>query len=255
MARIFITGSSDGLGFLAGKALIDQGHEVVLHARNAQRAQATKERLPKCRDIVVGDVSTLAVIKNIAHQINAMGPFDAVIHNVGLGDREARVETEDGVTQIFAVNVLTPYVLTALITPPERLIYLGSDMHARGDPGLDDPQWQTRRWDSYAAYSDTKLYDVTLAMYLARQWPGKFINAVDPGWVPTRMGGATAPDDLAQGAATQAWLAVSDDPAAKVTGRYLYHKKPQRMNPVAAREDVQARLVEYLRGVTGVELG
>jgi len=252
MAKVFITGSSDGLGFLAGKALVDQGHEVVLHARNAQRAQATKERLPKCQDIVIGDVSTLAVIKNIASQINAMGHFDAVIHNVGLGDREDRVETEDGVTQIFAVNVLTPYVLTALITPPERLIYLGSDMHTGGDASLEDPQWKARRWNSYGAYSDTKLYDVTLAMVFARKWPGKFINAIDPGWVPTRMGGASAPDDLAQGAATQAWLAVSDDPEAKVTGRYLYHKKLRSMNPDAAREDVQERLIQYLRGVTGV---
>jgi NAD(P)-dependent dehydrogenase (short-subunit alcohol dehydrogenase family) len=41
MSRIFITGSSDGLGFMAAQLLVEQGHSVVLHARNAQRAEET----------------------------------------------------------------------------------------------------------------------------------------------------------------------------------------------------------------------
>ncbi|MFI5347270.1 MAG: SDR family NAD(P)-dependent oxidoreductase [Elusimicrobiota bacterium] len=254
MARVFITGSSDGLGFLAGKLLAEQGHKVVLHARNAARAEETKAKLPACEAVVVGDVSTLAAMRSVADQANALGRFDAVIHNVGLGTERSRVETVDGMAQLYAVNVAAPYVLTALMQRPDRLIYLSSGMHAGGHAGLDDPQWKHRRWNGSQAYSDTKLHDVILAMGLARRWPDVLVHAVDPGWVPTRMGGPGAPDDLTEGASTQAWLAVSDDAAARATGGYFHHRKPAPMNPVAAREDVQNGLLNYLRTLTGVPL-
>ena len=251
---VLITGSSSGLGFLAGKLLVEQGHRVVLHARDDAKARDSKQKLPGCEAVVVGDVSTLAAMKSVAEQANALGRFDAVIHNVALGSERRRVETPDGVTQVFAVNVLAPYVLTALIERPARLIYLGSGMHEGGDERLADPQWQTRRWSGWQAYSDTKLYDLMLALYLARRWPDVLVNAVDPGWVPTRMGGRSAPDDLAEGAATQAWLAVSDEPSATVSGRYFHHRKPRRFKRAASDPDAQERLVAYLERLTGIAL-
>jgi NAD(P)-dependent dehydrogenase (short-subunit alcohol dehydrogenase family) len=252
MARIFITGSSDGLGLLAGKMLVEQGHGVVLHARNTQRAEATRSALPTCQAVVIGDVSSIASIRTVADQVNALGRFDAVIHNVGIGDREPRrVETVDGLSQLFAVNVVAPYLLTALITRPDRLVYLSSSMHNGGDPSLEDLQWEKRQWNGSQAYSDSKLHDMILAMGVARRWPDVLTNAVEPGWVPTRMGGANAPDDLSKGAFTQAWLAISDDAAARVTGKNFYHQKPTRMNPIAGRPDLQDRLIDYLRGITG----
>jgi NAD(P)-dependent dehydrogenase (short-subunit alcohol dehydrogenase family) len=251
--RIFITGSSDGLGFLAGQLLADEGHSVVLHARNDGRARDLQARLPACEAVVVGDVSTLAAMKSVAAQANGRGPFDAVIHNVAVGTRENRVVTADGITQMFAVNVVAPYVITALMTPPRRLIYLSSDMHTGGDDeNLDDPQWQSRPWNGSQAYSDSKLYDLILTMFVARRWPDVLVNAVTPGWVPTRMGGAHAPEKLIDGASTQAWLAVSDEPAAMVTGNYFYHRKPRRFKPSAARPEVQQRLVDYLEGITQI---
>jgi NAD(P)-dependent dehydrogenase (short-subunit alcohol dehydrogenase family) len=254
MRRIFITGSSDGLGFLAGKLLAEQGHRVVLHARNESRAREVKDRLPGCEAVVVGDVSTVAAMQSVAEQVNALGRFDAVIHNVAVGTDEQRVLTSDGITQIFAINVVAPYVLTALIDRPDRLIYLSSDMHAGGDEGLDDPQWAKRSWNSYQAYSDTKLHDLTLSMFLARRWPHVLVNAVNPGWVRTRMGGRNAPGDALEGATTQAWLAVSEDPAAKVSGCYFHHQEPEPFNRAASRPDVQERLVEYLERLTGIRL-
>lgn len=253
--RVFITGSSDGLGLLAGRMLAEQGHDVVLHARNAKRADAARSALPASGAVVVGDVASIASIRAVAEQVNALGRFDAVIHNVGIGDREPRrVVTVDGLSRVFAVNVVAPYLLTALIEHPDRLVYLSSGMHTGGDAGLDDPQWEKRRWNGSQAYSDSKLHDLILAMAVARCWPDVVVNAVDPGWVPTRMGGAGAPDDLSKGALTQAWLAVSDDPDARVTGRYLHHQKPSPMNPVAMRHDAQDRLMGYLRRLTGVAI-
>jgi len=254
MARVFITGSSDGLGLLAGRMLVEQGHAVVLHARNAERADSARSSLSGCEAIVLGDVAGIAAMRSVSDQVNALGRFDAVIHNVGIGDREARVETVDGLSRVFAVNVVAPYLLTALIERPGRLVYLSSGMHAGGDASLDDLQWERRRWNSSQAYSDSKLHDLILAMAVARHWPEVVVNAVDPGWVPTRMGGRGAPDDLAKGAFTQAWLAVSDDLDARVTGRYLHHQKPARANPAARRHDLQDRLIGYLRDLTGIAI-
>ncbi len=255
MARVFITGSSEGLGLIAGRMLAEQGQEVVLHARNAERAQAARAALPASQAVAIGDVSTLAGMRAVAEQVNALGPFDAVIHNVGIGDRERRrIETADGLSQVFAINVVAPYLLTALIPRPKRLVYLSSGMHTGGDASLDDAQWKARSWNGTQAYSDSKLHDVTLAMAVARLWPDVLVNAVDPGWVPTRMGGPSAPDDLAKGALTQAWLAVSDDAEARRTGRYLHYQKTAAVHPAALRRETQDRLLDYLRGITGVTI-
>jgi NAD(P)-dependent dehydrogenase (short-subunit alcohol dehydrogenase family) len=254
MHRIFITGSSDGLGFLAGKLLLDQGHSVILHARNDTKAHELKARLPACEAVVTGDVSTITGMKSVAEQVNALGQFDAVIHNVALGAYEDRVLTSDGITELFAVNVVAPYVLTAMIEPPKRLIYLSSDMHAGGAENLDDPQWKTRVWNSSQAYSDTKLHDLVLSMYLARRWPHVLVNALDPGWVPTRLGGKNAPGNLLEGATTQVWLAVSEEPSAKVSGTYFYHQKSHPFKRSASRPEVQEPLVEYLAQLTQITL-
>lgn len=257
MARVFITGSSDSLGLMVGRLLAEQGHAVTLHARNEARAHDAQAALPQAQAVVVGDVSTLAAMRDVAEQANRLGRFDAVVHNVGIGYREpSRVETADGLSQLWAVNVLCPYVLTALMHKPQRLIYLGSGMHRGAGADLNDPQWAKRPWNGAQAYSDTKLQDTWLAFGVARRWPDVFVNLVSPGWVPTRMGGSGATDDLAQAHLTQAWLAVSDDPAARITGGYFFHMQPEpRVNPAAADLSRQDALLDYCREVSGVPLG
>ena len=255
MARVFITGSSEGLGLMAGRLLADEGHAVVLHARSEARADDARAALPLAEAVVVGDVSTLAAMRGVADQANALGRFDAVIHNVGLGYREpTRVETEDGLSRLWAVNVLAPYVLTALMRRPGRLVYLSSGMHEGGDPGLDDLQWARRRWNGAQAYSDSKLHDVLLAFGIARRWPDVPSNAVSPGWVPTRMGGPGAPGDMDLAPRTQTWLAVSEDPHALATGRYLQHRTPARLHPSAQSAVLQDRLLEACREASGLDL-
>ena len=255
MASVFITGSSDGLGLMTGRLLAEQGHRVVLHARNEARAEAARIALPQAEAVLIGDLSTLATMRVVAQQANGWGRFDAVIHNVGIGYREPRrVETADGLSQLWAVNVLAPYVLTALMHKPDRLVYLSSGLHTGGTAILDDLQWAGRRWNGSQAYADTKLHDVLLAFGAARRWPDALSNALTPGWVPTRMGGPGASDDLDQAHLTQAWLAVSDDPEAKVSGRYFYHLRPRDVNPAAENADLQDRLLDHCRDLSGVAL-
>ncbi len=254
MSRIFVTGSSDGLGLLAAQRLVSEGHEVTLHARNEARAVDARRALPQAEAVVIGDLSSIAQMRQVAAQVNDLGRYDATIHNVGVGYRESHVETSDGLSRVFAVNVLAPYLLTALIVPIRRLVYLSSGMHRSGNPGLDDPQWTARRWNGSQAYSDSKLLDVVLAFAVARHWSGVLSNAIEPGWVPTKMGGPGAPDDLSLGAVTQAWLAVSHDPAAMVTGQYFRHQKAHSVHPAARRTDLQDELLSYCAGLTGTPL-
>lgn len=255
MARIFVTGSADGLGLMTGRLLVERGHRVVLHGRAERRADDVRAALPEVEDVVVGDVSTVAAMNDVAAQANAIGRFDAVVHNVAIGYQEpVRVETEDGLSHIWAINVLAPYLLTALMDRPDRLVYLSSGMHLGGDPSLLDVQWTRRRWNGSGAYADSKLHDVMLALAVARRWPGVASNAVNPGWVPTRMGGAGAPDDLEQGNETQAWLAGGGDAEARRSGRYLYHRRPADLHPLARDEVLQDTLLDLCHKVSGVVL-
>jgi NAD(P)-dependent dehydrogenase (short-subunit alcohol dehydrogenase family) len=255
MARVFITGSTDGLGLMAAEVLVRDGHVVTLHARNEQRADDVRAQLPAAEGVVVGDLSSIEQMRAVAEQANATGRFEAVIHNAGVGYREPRrIETVDGLAHVFAINVLAPYLLTALMARPDRLVYLSSGMARGGDADLDDPQWIARRWNGSQAYSDSKLFDVLLAFGVARRWPDVLANSVEPGWVPTKMGGAGAPDDLSLAPTTQAWLAVSDEPAAMTTGRHLYHQQVRETSPEAHSPARQDALLDYCAGLTGTPL-
>src|ERR1043165_1089406 len=118
MARIFITGSADGLGQLAAQSLIDHGHDVVLHARNSARARDAMKKTPGADTALVADLANIEETKRLAEQANVMGTFDAVIHNAGIYNGSAK--------ELFAVNVLAPYILTCFMNRPGRLIYMSS---------------------------------------------------------------------------------------------------------------------------------
>jgi NAD(P)-dependent dehydrogenase (short-subunit alcohol dehydrogenase family) len=255
MARVFISGSSDGLGRMAAQLLIEQGHSVVLHARNQQRGREALTAVPGAETVVIGDLTSIAQTRNVAEQVNALGAFDAVIHNAAVGYQEPRrIVTEDGLPHVFAVNTLAPYILTALIEKPKRLVYLSSGLHKNGDASLKDLAWENRPWQGTQAYSDSKLHDVLLAFAMARRWPDVLSNALEPGWVPTKMGGPSAPDDLDAGHRTQVWLAVSDDPAATVTREYFYHMRLRPPNPATRDAKRQDALLEACKRFSGIDL-
>ncbi|MFM0071516.1 SDR family NAD(P)-dependent oxidoreductase [Paraburkholderia sediminicola] len=255
MSRVFITGSADGLGQMAARLLVDAGHQVVVHARNAARAEEALKAVPEAETALAGDLSSIAATVALAEQVNTLGRFDVVIHNAAVGYQEPhRIATVDGLPHVFAVNTLAPYILTALITKPKRLVYLSSGLHRSGDASLDDLAWDRRPWQGAAAYSDSKLHDALLAFAMARRWPAVLSNALEPGWVATKMGGAGAPDDLQAAPKTQVWLAVSDEPLATVSGAYFYHKKPREAHPAVHKVAVQERLIEACEGFSGIRL-
>jgi NAD(P)-dependent dehydrogenase (short-subunit alcohol dehydrogenase family) len=240
---------------MAAQLLVEQGHRVVLHARNRKRAKDAMAAVPGAEAVVIGDLSTIAETRSVAERVNKLGAFDGVIHNAAVGYQEPRrLATEDGLPHVFAINTLAPYILTALIARPNRLVYISSMLHQRGDASLKDLTWEQRPWQGQQAYSDTKLHDVLLAFAVARRWPDVLSNALEPGWVATKMGGPGAPDELDAGHRTQVWLVASDDPKAKVTGEYFYHLRPRTPNPAARDLARQEKLLEACKRFSGIEL-
>jgi NAD(P)-dependent dehydrogenase (short-subunit alcohol dehydrogenase family) len=254
MRRVLITGSTTGLGRAAARDLLDDGHEVVLHARNSARADSVADLARRAAGVVVGDLASADETRGVADQANAIGGIDAVIHNAAIYMDPRRVATPEGHARTLAVNVLAPYVLTAWISRPSRLVYLSSGMHRDGDASLRDVDWTARRWSGVQAYCDSKLFITALAFAVARRWPDLRANAVDPGWVPTRMGGPGAPDDLELGHLTQTWLAVSGHPEAAETGGYWHHQRHRSPAPAALDESFQDALLDELMRLTGVRL-
>lgn len=240
MARILITGSTDGLGKLAAKKLIHEGHQVVLHARNLERAKEVIDQVKGAESVLTADLAQLEEDKNLALEANKLGKFDSIIHNAGVLNSDPET--------IFNVNVLAPYVLSALINKPKRIVYLSSSMHFGGKPisKLEDIGKIT--------YSDSKLLVTTMMKAIARLFPETYSNAVDPGWVPTKMGGKNAPDDLQKGIETQVWLATSEEKSAKVSGLYFRHQKALSPHPAVLDEDFQNHLIQLCEEVSGVNL-
>jgi NAD(P)-dependent dehydrogenase (short-subunit alcohol dehydrogenase family) len=238
VTRILVTGSADGLGRLAAESLLSAGHDVVVHARNRVRAASLRGLVDRGAGLVVGDFTERDAVRRVAAELNAAEPLEAVIHNAGVWSGRA----------VMPVNVVAPYLLTALLRGPRRLVYLSSSSHYGGHPSLGSVDWRGLRAGSY---DDSKLFVTALAAAVARLRPNALSNAVDPGWVPTRMGGPGAPDDLQLGHDTQEWLVTSDDPEASTSGGYWYHRERRQPHRAVNDRAFQERLLEALAEETG----
>ena len=198
--------------------LLSDGHEVIVHARSAERRAAVNDLIDRGASAVVGDLADLNQTRAVADQVNHLGRVDAVIHNAGIYSGP----------HIMPVNVVAPYLLTALIHRPQRLVYLSSGMHRRTSR-RDRRGLERTAQDRLVFGQQTVRHH--LAVAVARVWPDVYSNAVDPGWVPTRMGGRGAPDDLRLGHLTQEWLATSDEPDARSSGGYWFHQRLRAPHP------------------------
>lgn len=240
--KILITGSTAGLGQLAAAYLVARGHEVVAHARNEARAEDVRRDIPGLAGVVIGDLSDLDQTRRLAADINAFGTFDVIIHNAAIYDGKPQDRLK--------INVLSPYMLTSLVNRPRQLVYMSSSAHW-GDLRLDGIVQQ----GAGVSYEESKAQLTTFAMALSRLWPAVQVNAINPGWVPTRMGELTGTpsDSLRAGYMTQVWLAEGIDPASHMTGAFLFHQVSySTVNPVVHDATAQDDLIEALGQATGV---
>ncbi|KAK2766850.1 hypothetical protein FQN54_006164 [Arachnomyces sp. PD_36] len=255
MSRIFITGSSDGIGLAAAKLLAEKGHSVVLHARNPDRAASTQAAVPKAEAVLIGDLSSISETKKLADQANNIQkkkPFDTIIHNAGIGygSTSSREITADKISAVFAVNTLAPYILTCLMgKPAARLLYMSSDSQYGGDETL-------RNVTQSHSYSDSKLHDVMLANAFARRW-GDDVQVVSmhPGWVRTKMGGSMAPGGMDTPAKALAEWAVGKGELAKLkSGAFFTPSGEDSAHPGAANVGKQEELLNICEEVSGVSV-
>ncbi len=237
MAKIFITGSSDGLGLYTAKELLHLGHEVVLHAKNEQRAKETILKFQSNIKVLIADLSKFQEVKQLAKEVNDLGNFDVIIHNAGVFNSSGE--------EIFKINVLAPFILTALINKPKKLIYIGSNMHAQGKIDLEN-LLEKRAVD----YSTSKLQILMLGLFICKQWSGVDTYIVDPGWVKTKMANYNAPDNLEDGCATQIWLASNEK--LNLSGKYFYHLQETIYSLKADDVEIQNKLIDIYEKLTNI---
>ena len=255
MARVFVSGSSTGLGLLAGRWLAERGHEVTLHARTEQRTAELRAALPQAA-LVLGDLSRIADMRNVAEQVNALGRHDAVIHNAAVYRQPDRIETTDGLSLTFAVNVLAPYLLSALIERPDRLVYLTSGLQNGAAPDLATP--------SGPAAGGTGCRPTPRASCSTRCW-----RSASPGAGPRSGRTRSARAGCRPGWAARARRTTSpsaprprrgsppgDDPATDVTGAVPLPPAAAAPCPASVRDPrAQEALFAYCAELTGQQLG
>ena len=252
MARIFITGSSEGIGAVAARKLIQQGHSVILHARNESRAQDAKKNCPGAEDCLIGDLSSISATKQLAEEANKKyGSLDAVVHNAGVWHKDQDPRTENGISNTFVVNSLAPFILTSLMNKPKRIIYVSSGLHGNGDQTLKDVGWQKRtEINCFQAYSDTKLHNAIFSAAVARLWPDVKSTSLDPGWVPTKLGTYGATGDIEMSGDAIAFLATDGGQSGQ---HYSQSQKLKRPHRAAANVEKQDQLLKTYEEMAGVQ--
>jgi retinol dehydrogenase 12 len=269
-----VTGATSGIGKAAATALAGLGAQVVLVARDRQKAEAVAGRIgahstlpPR---VEIADLAVMEQVRALAGRLNALERVDVLVNNAGLilGERRG---TPDGYEHVFAVNHLAPFLLTNILLPkltasaPARVVTVTSDAHTNARLDLADPNCE-HGWDSWRSYANSKLANILFTRELARRLEGTGVtaNCVHPGVVRTgfgrdskpllRVGIAIArpfflsPD---RGADTVVYLASSPEVAGKTGGYYV--KRQQREPSSAARDDATARhLWEISEQMTGL---
>ena len=200
---VLVTGATEGLGLAAAHQLVDAGHTVLVHGRNAAKVQRVVDSLEASGGKAVGfvcDLSSMAEVRRLGAEVSAAWPaLDGLLNNAGSFDGDytgKRVVTDEGNEYTLAVNVLAPFLLTSLLlpslrastSPPARVVISSSvSMGAAGS--LGDLQLE-RGYSGHEAYSLSKLCDAMMALEMHARYgaaPRLVFNTMDPGTVDTKM--------------------------------------------------------------------
>ena len=194
-----ITGSTDGIGRQCAMEMAKAGATVLLHGRDAARAEATAQEARKYSgnnnvDFVVADFQSLAQVRRMAGTIVDNYPkLNVLVNNAGVYERTRRL-SEDGFEMTFAVNHLAPFLLTSLLlehlkkNAPATIVNVSSMVHqrARWDPSYLKFE---NHYDAYEAYGVSKLGNLLFTYELARRLQGSdvTVNALHPGVIATKL--------------------------------------------------------------------
>ncbi len=251
-----VTGANSGLGKVTARELAKMGATVVMVARSSARGQAAltevrQESGSEDVHLLLADLSSLAATRQLADTFRAnYGRLDILINNAGAIFKDRQVSA-DGYEMTFALNHLNYFLLTHLLldmlktSAPTRIVNVSSEAHQGGSINFDDLMF-TKKYRSFAAYSQSKLANVLFTYELARRLEGSGVtaNALHPGGVATGFGSGEGvmgwgfkllrPFLLSaeQGAETQIYLASSPE-VEGVTGLYFEKKKPVKSSKIS----------------------
>ena len=270
-----VTGASSGIGKETTRGLARLGATVVLACRNRQRGEAARREIAAdtgndALAVMDLDLRSQASVRVFAEEFAAnYRRLHVLVNNAGIFTAK-RALTVDGVETTFAVNHLSPFLLTQQFLPllnastPSRIVNVASEANQMGRIAFEDLNLE-RRWSGFRAYCQSKLANILFATELARRLPaGTTANSLHPGGVRTnlargnggwfRMGFRLAWPFLisaARGADTVVWLASSAD-VEGVRGRYFEKRRPIEPNPIARDPAVARRLWEASESLTGL---
>lgn len=270
---IFITGATSGIGKEAAKSLSKMGATVVITARDVKKGEETKaeiEAYSGCKvDLIQCNLMSLDSIRNaVAEFGRRYSHLDVLINNAGVWNKRFN-ESSDGIEETFAVNVVAPFLITALLLPKlqaagnSQVLVTASSLHF-GSINFNDIEYR-KQFSGTGAYRQSKLAVILLARYLA-PIIGKYgitINSIHPGLVSTNLGrnGSRMFDGMfrwfgisaTKGADSIIWLASSDQ-SRTITGQYIVKRKVRRSLPQSNNLEMAAKLYETLCSYAGVEI-
>ncbi|WP_201984668.1 SDR family NAD(P)-dependent oxidoreductase [Hymenobacter rubidus] len=275
---ILVTGATSGIGEVTATELARMGAHVVLLARDAAKAAATRQKIKAAAghdqvDILLADLADQSQVRRVAAEFNARYPrLDVLVNNAGLILGAARQVSPEGHELGLATNHLGPFLLTSLLfdklktSPAARIVNVASTVYRMARPDFADFQ-ATQSYGALAVYANTKLYNILFTQELARRLRTHGIgnvttNALHPGVVASSFGsGANGLMSLfvqlgrpfmistEKGAETSIFLASSPAVAA-TSGGYFDKKKPEAVkNPFNTPENAR-RLWELSEQLT-----
>jgi NAD(P)-dependent dehydrogenase (short-subunit alcohol dehydrogenase family) len=256
MKSVLITGATDGIGRETARQLLASGWHVLVHGRSqpkaAEHATALARETGNTQATPVwADLSDMAQVVNLSHQVRAQAPaLDVLINNAGVYERQRRL-TADGLEATAAVNHFAPFLLTRRLlpslgeAPAARVVMVSSIAHQNGSLDLDDLTL-ARGYGAFDAYAATKLANILFTVALAQRLAGTRItaNALHPGVIGTKLlhaafqiKGAT----VGEGARTSVYLATSEQ-VSGVSGKYFVDCRETRPSRLARDADLAERL-------------
>jgi NAD(P)-dependent dehydrogenase (short-subunit alcohol dehydrogenase family) len=233
MSTILITGATDGLGRALAGELDARGHDVVVHGRSRERAEAVASEIGGA-EVVLADFARLDEVRALAEQVQGI---DVLVNNAGIIAAERRL-SEDGIEQTFQVNHLAGFLLTLLVLPPHIVNVASIGQRA---PDFDDLMFE-RGYEAYAAYAQSKLAQIMFTFELAERRRDLVVNALHPAtMMDTKMARShygTTRTTVAEGVEATAALVERDD----VSGRYFEGLREARADAAAYDRGARRRL-------------